>query len=123
MLPLLPRPYGGDPVYENHRRWTMNSGTSGVPRKNTTPCLDSTCLNLTVGSQLSLWITPNTGSAKLPSVSLPVSAMTRLNADGDCKSCGGEQAFYIQPLMGMLVEWCGKCRVETVVERRRMPRD
>jgi hypothetical protein len=49
--------------------------------------------------------------------------MTTLRADGDCKQCGGEQAFYIQPIIGMLVEWCGKCRKETVVERRRMPRE
>jgi hypothetical protein len=54
---------------------------------------------------------------------LPVSAMTRLGADGDCRSCGGEQAFYIQPMSGWLVEWCGRCRKETVVERRRMPRE
>jgi hypothetical protein len=101
----------------------MNSGTSGARRKNGTQCLECISPTPPVGSQLSLWISPNTGSAKQPSVSLPVSQMTTLRADGDCKQCGGEQAFYIQPIIGMLVEWCGKCRKETVVERRRMPRE
>jgi hypothetical protein len=69
---------------------------------------------------LTLWDTLSIGPTK---PSLPVSAMTRLGADGDCRSCGGEQAFYIQPMSGWLVEWCGRCRKETVVERRRMPRE
>ena len=100
-----------------------SSTTGGTPSQSSIPCFDSGLWPPNRGSQLSFSTILNTGFAKLPSVSLPVSAMTRLNADGDCKSCGGEQAFYIQPLMGMLVEWCGRCRKETIVERRRMPRE
>jgi hypothetical protein len=78
-----------------------------------------TCPSPTPGSSLTLCLTTNTGPAK---PTLPVSAMTRLMADGDCKSCGGEQSFYVRPITGWLVEWCGKCMRETIVDRRQAPR-
>jgi hypothetical protein len=103
-----------------YQRCTMtptpgSHGTSGYP---STGC--GSPLPMEVGSQLSLWTSPSTGNAK---PTLPTSQMTRLGADGDCRTCGGEQSFYVQPMSGWLVEWCGRCRVETLVERRRMPRE
>jgi hypothetical protein len=101
----------------------MTRNTDGTPSQSSTRFSECGSCNPSHGNQSQLWTTQSSGSAKLPSVSLPVSEMTTLRADGDCKQCGGEQAFYIQPIIGMLVEWCGRCRKETVVERRRMPRE
>jgi hypothetical protein len=95
-----------------------SAGTQQPSGIRSTECIS---LSLSRGSQLSLWDTPNTGSVKptLPVAIVP--ATTKI--EGKCAKCGDEVSHYIQSMTGRLEEWCSTCRVSTIIERRRMPRE